>query len=403
MKLLPRIAAASGLLGLGIAASVVAAGSATALSAGGQHGGGYGRGCGHRHACGYVYVNDNTAGTNTVAGFARHADGSLTPLPGSPFSAGGAGTGAGIGSQGALQQTSDGRYLLAADAGSDQISVLQIQPGGGLTLVGSPVSSGGTEPVSITVHQNLVYVANAGTTTNFTGFTINSAGLLRPLAGSTVTLPAGSLPGDVLFNGNGTLLAGTLVDSSQIDTFTVGSGGLLTAAPASPFPAQATGPFGSEFRPTNPSQLFVSNAHAGANLGTVSAFSAAANGDLTSIGSSPFPDLQTAPCWVEITHDGRYLFAVNTAVPSISRYAINRDGSLRLLGSTVFNYPTGLGPEDARLSPDGKTLYVVDTAAGKVSGFAVRRGNLTELASSPTSLPANSAPFGLVVTQRPSQ
>ncbi len=403
MKLLPRIAAASGLLGLGIAASVVAAGSATALSVGGQHGGGYGRGCGHRHACGYVYVNDNTAGTNTVAGFARHADGSLTPLPGSPFSAGGAGTGAGIGSQGALQQTSDGRYLLAADAGSDQISVLQIQPGGGLTLVGSPVSSGGTEPVSITVHQNLVYVANAGTTTNFTGFTISSAGLLQPLAGSTVTLPAGSLPGDVLFNGNGTLLAGTLVDSSQIDTFTVGSGGLLTAAPASPFPAQATGPFGSEFRPTNPSQLFVSNAHAGANLGTVSAFSAAGNGDLTSIGSSPFPDLQTAPCWVEITHDGRYLFAVNTAVPSISRYAINPDGSLRLLGSTVFNYPTGLGPEDARLSPDGKTLYVVDTAAGKVSGFAVRRGNLTELASSPTSLPVNSAPFGLVVTQRSSQ
>jgi 6-phosphogluconolactonase len=395
MKLMARIVAASGLLGLGIAASVAAAGSATAVAADGRHG----HGCGQWNACGYVYVNDNTAGTNTIAGFSRHADGSLTPLPRSPFPAGGAGTGAGIGSQGALQETSDGRYLLAADAGSNQISVMRIRPGGGLTLVGSPVSSGGTEPVSIAVHRSLVYVANAGSTSNFTGFTINPAGRLRPLAGSTVPLAAGSLPGDVLFNGNGTLLAGTLVDSSQIDTFTVGSGGLLTAAPASPFPAQATGPFGSEFRPTNPDQLFVSNAHAGANLGTVSAFRAAANGNLTSIGSSPFADLQTAPCWVEITHDGRYLFAVNTAVPSISRYAINRDGSLTLLGSTVFNYPTGLGPEDARLSPDGTTLYVVDTGARKVSGFALRRGNLTELASSPTPLPANSAPFGLVVTQ----
>ena len=47
----------------------------------------------------------------------------------------------------------------------------------------------------------------------------------------------------------------------MIDSFTVGFGGRLTAAPGSPFPAQGLGPFGSEFRPTNPSQLFVSNAH----------------------------------------------------------------------------------------------------------------------------------------------
>jgi 6-phosphogluconolactonase len=398
MKSMRRVAAASGLLGLGIAASVVAAGAASAVITGGRHEDGQSRGCGFWRVCGYLYVNDNTARANTIAGFARRPDGSLTPLPGSPFRAGGAGTGAAIGSQGALQETRNGRYLLAVDAGSDQVSVMRIGPGGGLTRVGRPVFSGGSEPVSIAVHRNLVYVANAGTRTNFTGFTINHAGILRRLPRSTVRLPSGSLPGDVLFNGNGTILAGTLVDSSQIVTFTVGARGRLTAAPTSPLAAQATGPFGSEFRPTNPYQLFVSNAHAGANLGSVSAFRAAANGNLTPIGSSPFPDLQTAPCWVEITHNGQYLFAVNTAVPSISRYAINRDGSLSLLGSTVFNYPTGLAPQDARLSPDGRLLYVVGTGARKVSGFAVRRGNLTELPSSPTSLPANSAPFGIVVT-----
>ena len=49
--------------------------------------------------------------------------------------------------------------------------------------------------------------------------------------------------------------------TSQIDSFTVGFGGRLTAAPGSPFPAQGLGPFGSEFRPTDPGQLFVSNAH----------------------------------------------------------------------------------------------------------------------------------------------
>ena len=34
------------------------------------------------HVVGHVYVNDNTAGTNTIAAFNRHADGTLTPVAG---------------------------------------------------------------------------------------------------------------------------------------------------------------------------------------------------------------------------------------------------------------------------------------------------------------------------------
>src|SRR5947209_12037140 len=139
---------------------------------------------------GHLYVNDNTAGVNTIAAFDRHADGTLSPIPGSPFATEGAGTGKGIGSQGALQQSSDGRYLLAVDAGSSQISVLRIKPDGELGYVGAgTVSSNGTEPVSIAVHGDLVYVANAG---NYTGFRLNPGGHLRPLPGSTIPLPEGS-------------------------------------------------------------------------------------------------------------------------------------------------------------------------------------------------------------------
>lgn len=58
---------------------------------------------------GHVYTDDNTAGVNTIGAFDRHADGTLTPLAGSPFAAGGFGTGAAIGSQGALQVSSVGR------------------------------------------------------------------------------------------------------------------------------------------------------------------------------------------------------------------------------------------------------------------------------------------------------
>jgi 6-phosphogluconolactonase len=373
------------LLGLApiVATAAVVAGSASAAS----------------NVVGHVYVNDNTAGVNSIAAFDRHADGTLTPLPGSPFPAGGAGTGAGIGSQGALQITSDGKYLLAVDAGSNQVSVLRIGPDGGLTPVGGgPVSSGGNEPVSITVHDDLVYVANAGSGgSNYTGFTLNPGGHLRPLDGSTVPLPDGSTPGDVLFNGDGTKLVGARVGTSLIDSFTVGTDGRLTAAPGSPFAAQGPGPFGSEFRPTDPTELYVSNAHGGAGNGTVSAFSDASDGTLTSIGASPYADLQTAPCWVEITKDGEFLFTVNTASNNISRYAIGSDGSLALLGSTPLA-TAHAGAEDARLGPGGQTLWVVDTGARAISAFSVDGGNLSELASSPTALPAGSAPFGIVVT-----
>jgi hypothetical protein len=51
---------------------------------------------------------------------------------------------------------------------------------------------------SIAVHGTLVYVANAGDGgSNYTGFTLNPGGHLRPFAGSTVSLPDGSSPGDV--------------------------------------------------------------------------------------------------------------------------------------------------------------------------------------------------------------
>ncbi len=356
---------------------------------------------------GHVYVNDNTAGTNTVAGFDRHSDGSLTPIAGSPFSAGGAGTGTTVGSQGSLQVSGDGRYLLAADAGSNQISVLRILPGGALLPAGGgPVSSGGVEPISIAVHGDLVYVANegdkvTGTGSNYTGFRLNDGGRLAPLDVSTFNLRATANPGDILFNSTGTNLIGvevgtTVASTYLIDSFVVGEDGLITPAAGSPFAAQAAGPFGSEFSPVNSAHLYVSNAHGGAGNGSVSAFNVTNNGAISSIGASPYADGQTAPCWVEISHDGAYLWAVNTGSTTISSYRILADGSLSLVTSTAFKSGTGIRPFDARLSADGSTLYVVDAAIAKVSAFAVSGGLLSELAQSPFALPVGATPFGIV-------
>ena len=380
MRLLSRMSLPFALLAVGLAGPAVGSASADSPA----------------HVAGHVYVNDNTAGTNTIAAFDRHADGSLTPVDGSPFPAGGAGAGKGLASQGAVQVTDNGRYLLAVDAGSNQVSVLRIEHDGSLRLV-SVASSGGALPDSVTVHGDLVYVANSGAgDSNYTGFILAHHGELIPLPSSTVTLPATAAPADVLFNQNGTKLVGTEVGPSVIDSFTVGRNGLLTAAPDSPLAAQGLGPFGSEFRPTNPNQLFVSNAHnVGAGTGTISAFNDAQNGALSPIGSSPFADLQTAPCWVEISPNGQFLFTVNTGSGEISRYSIAPNGTLTLLGSTPVSQTGGVGAVDARLSPDGRTLYVDESRIGKVGEFAVNGGSLTELAGSPVSLPAGATPAGV--------
>jgi len=352
-------------------------------------------------AVGHVYVNNNSAGTNTVAAFDRHADGSLTPIAGSPFVAGGAGTGAPFGSAGGLQRSSDGRYLLATDPGSNEISVLRIKPNGGLQLV-DVEGSWGIGPVSIAVHGSLVYVANGGAGgSNYTGFRLNPVGHLIHIPGSTFDLPDNALPGHVLISPDGRRLVGTRVGPnagpSYLDGFRIGSDGRLTAAPGSPFAAQRIGPFGSAFSPTHGNQLFVSNAHDGANAGSVSVYDVAPDGALNAISGSPFADLQTAPCWVAMSPDGHALFAVNTAVPSISRYSVAANGTLTLIGSTGFASPTGLRPFDAQVSPDGGFLYVVDAGVAKISAFAVDGTSLTELTGSPFSIPGGAAPFGMVV------
>jgi hypothetical protein len=268
--------------------------------------------------------------------------------------------------------------------------------------VADVVSSGGGNPVSIAVHNSLVFVANADPTSpNYVGFRLNPGGHLTPIPRSTVSLPAGSQPGDIVFNSRGTKLVGTRVASSLIDSFAVAPNGELTRAPGSPFPAQAGffGPLGSEFSPTRPDLLFVSNAHtasgAPARPGSVSVFTDGPNGVLSAAGGSPFLNDGSASCWVEISHDGRFLYVVNTGSSTLSIYSIAHDGTLSFNGSTSIG---GAGPEDARLAPDGQSLWIVEGGADAIAGFSVGSdGALTSLGPA-TGGPAGATPSGIVVT-----
>src|ERR1041384_2592724 len=133
---------------------------------------------------GHVYVLTNQPTGNAVMVFHRDASGALTPV--GTFASGGNGAGAGsdpLQSQNPVVLNKDGSLLFAVNAGSNSITAFRVS-GDTLTSLGS-VPSGGTLPVSITVHDNLLYVVNAGGVPNVSGFTVNAnTGQLTPLADS---------------------------------------------------------------------------------------------------------------------------------------------------------------------------------------------------------------------------
>ena len=109
---------------------------------------------------GHVYVlNNDLGGPNSITVFNREEDGSLN-LSG-VTSIGGLGSLAAFadGTQGSLILTPDGTRLFAVDAGSDQISVVNVH-NGHLSLSGV-FSSGGSGPISLTYQNGLLYVLNA--------------------------------------------------------------------------------------------------------------------------------------------------------------------------------------------------------------------------------------------------
>jgi 6-phosphogluconolactonase len=95
---------------------------------------------------GAVYTLTNAASGNGVTVFSRAGDGTLTAT--GTVLTGGLGSGAGLGSQGALALSDDNEWLFAVNARSNEISVLAVRPNG-LTLV-DKVASGGVLPIRVT-------------------------------------------------------------------------------------------------------------------------------------------------------------------------------------------------------------------------------------------------------------
>lgn len=334
---------------------------------------------------GAVYVMTNQPSGNSVMAFDRAPNGALT-LKGT-FPTGSLGMGSGndpLGSQGALILSGDGHFLFAVNAGSNNISVMAVCDKG--LCLADNVSSYGTEPVSLTLYKNLLYVLNAGGTPNITGFVLDSNGRLTHVPGSTRSLAGGSTaaPAQVGFSPDGSFLVATEKATNLIDTYRVLPNG-LSEGPVSNTSSGAT-PFGFTFAQSG--ALVVSEAGGGTGgTSAASSYRISPSGLLMTLSGS-VGDTQMAGCWALGTNNGRVVYVSNAGSDSLSAYAVGSGGSLTLLNAVAAT--TGSTPIDTAMSSTSLYLYALDDGTGEISAYRVEpNGTLTPI-SGASGLPAGS-------------
>jgi len=318
---------------------------------------------------GAVFTESNSAAGNAVLAFSRSADGALTPA--GSFATLGNGTGAGLGSQGAVALSNDGQFLFAVNAASNSITSFAVD-GAGLTRI-STVASGGTLPISVTVHDNILYVLNAGGTENITGFSVDASGGISVLPGSTRPLSGtGVGPAQVGFDPTGRWLVVTEKNTNLIDVYAVGSNGYASSPAINPSAGQT--PFGFAFNQQG--VLIVSEAFGGAvDASAVSSYTLGGAGAL-SVVSASVPTTETAACWVAVTNNGKFAYAANTGSASVTGYDVH-DAGLTILDADGKTGNTGTTPIDVAVSRNSQFLYTLTAGSHSISAFSVRQNDGT--------------------------
>jgi 6-phosphogluconolactonase (cycloisomerase 2 family) len=330
---------------------------------------------------GHAYTLTNDGDSNGVVILNRLADGTLAEMTGSPVATGGRGlvvpSGGNLDSQGPLRIY--GKHLLAANPGSDSIAVFEIASSGALKAVaGSPFSSGGSHPMSLAVHGDIVYVANQAApfanprgSPNITGFRLDKAGRLIPIMGSTIEFPFGEGPAQVEFNHAGTVLVVTagFQSDGRVRSFAVKSDGRLKEGPGSPFKAsRASGLSGTVgFSWTaDGRRVMVTNFRGSA----IRVFSVDPKTAGLTLEGAPYPNQQRAMCWAALGPDGKTIYVSNYVTNNVSVFSIGVDGTLALIGNSApKRFSSVPDSKELQVSADGKFLYLIGPIATEIAIF----------------------------------
>ncbi|HEX3759032.1 MAG TPA: hypothetical protein VHW23_10015 [Kofleriaceae bacterium] len=327
----------------------------------------------------YTLSNDSTA--NRVLSYRRLANGGL--LPSRSFATGGEGSDSIVKlSQDALVFDPHLDRFFAVNAGDNTVSMLAVDHGGGLRSLSTAPSSG-VRPVSITVHDDLVYVLNQGAEdgspggVNISGFQVKDDRLV-PIHGSTQPLSAASgvAPTDLSFTPDGRFIVVAETFTSKVDTFKMIRG---VAQPGNFQPSAGPLPFSCAFN--DDGFLLVSeigNPDLTTFASSVSSYSISSNGTLTPI-TVALPFHQNEACW--LVPAGKFAYIANSTSGTITGIEVSRRGQISLLDADGITARTGENAIDLALSPDHRYLYSLAMISNTITSFAVGgNGHLTERA-----------------------
>lgn len=321
-----------------------------------------------------VFVQTDNPSGNSIVAYSRRNDGTLAKT--GNYSTGGLG---GIldgsvvdhlASQGSLAFDREHGLLYAVNAGSNTVTVFAVH---GTKLHRTQViSSGGEFPVSIAFHGNLVYVANSLGGGSIQGYVRVGDRLARVPSwhrslglDPTATPQFTNTPGQVAFTPDGSrLIVTTKANGNSIDVFRVGLFGpghaVVTTLPGAV-------PFAVDF--DRAGHVVVAEA-----ANAVATFALRADGTLRQLDSVATG--QQATCWIVGT--GHRFYASNAGSGTLSGYRTARTGALTPLSVTA----TDGGTVDATITADRHYLYAQTGAAGIVDEFAVNRdGTLRSIGS----------------------
>jgi Lactonase, 7-bladed beta-propeller len=382
-----------------------------------------------RQAASFVYTetDNSNPGQNAVIAFRETAGGQVKQI--GSFSTGGTGV---ANPQGLLGPddsdkeviaSPNGRLLFAVNQGSNSIAVFRVNQNGSLALVNhTAVSSGGTEPVSLSIANNRLYVVNrgdevqgqpGGIAPTITVFNIRSNGVLTENWAATTTLPVGLSPSQLLISSTGSLAfldtftpppLNNVTDANEVLPFQITSSGALIPV--------SSGGLGA---PVSPPLLLGLSQHLTQNIvyagltgaNQVGIFTFDAAGDLTLAGTVATQG--AGPCWTTVSANGKILYTVDTGTNSVGVFSLANPLKPVQIQEFVLGGPqNSTGDSTAArettdfefaLNPSGNTLYVIDHQTDAAGTFpqgnalhvlsVATNGMLSESATSPLFLPSN--------------
>ena len=311
------------------------------------------------HAQNFVYVNNQSGASNSVAAFSVDAGGVLTSL--GTVNTGG--TGATVACAGVDRITVNlaGNLLFVSNSGDQTISVFRIAPGTGAlsAVAGSPFASGLTLDscagisLAATPDGHFLMASSNGQIRTFSVAVNGSLSL-----SSTASLLLAPMVG-MKISGDGRFLA--VSHQSSVSVFTISAvDGSLTAVAGSPFAKGGTGLMGGLDFNCDGTLLYA--AEGGATSSITDAWSIAPSGALTPILGSPFTAAGNDSNVVFLTPDNTILYQSNQGSNDFNSFTVNADGTLTSIG--LASIATGHVPAGLAGDTSGLFLYSADDAFG---------------------------------------